>query len=292
MMITIEEALATGRGTWRSFSCPVHQDTNPSARVNIESGAWVCMTCGAKGRAEHYQPDPDLLLDAAIAGLDRIDGRQFYAESWLDQFDGGGDEPGDYWLSRFTREACAKHRMGWDYAKGRAVYPFRDDAGQVLGMVERALPGERPKYRYPSGVDASQHLFGYHRHLPAFGGRMPNVAIMVEGAPDVVAVTEIEDTLDDLGEDVTTLALGCYGKVLHPQQVVLLMRLRIELVVVAFNGDEWGRKGQHAALRELGMLGIQSAGANLPAGKDLAELPAQTRAKILTEDLTHYDTIE
>lgn len=292
MMITIEQALATGRGTWRTFSCPVHQDNNPSARVNVETGRWVCMSCGAKGLAEHYQPDPDLLLDAAMADLDRMDARQYYAESWLDQFDGGGTEPGDYWLSRFTREACAKHRLGWDYLEGRAVYPFRDDDGQVSGVVQRALPGERPKYRYPGGVDASEHLFGYHRRLEPFGGRWPNVVVLVEGAPDAVAVTEVEEDLDQASEDVTAMALGCYGKVLHPRQVVLLMRLSPALVVVAFNGDEWGRKGQHKALRELDQVGLHAEGARLPAEKDLADLPAQDRVNILTRGLTHFSTIE
>lgn len=292
MMITIEEALATGRGTWRTFSCPVHQDTNPSARVNVETGKWVCMSCGAKGLAQNYQPDPDLLLDAAIDGLDRLEGRHYYAESWLDQFDGGCGEPGDYWLSRFTREACAKHRLGWDYAEGRAVYPFRGDDGEVFGVVRRALPGERPKYRYPTGVDASEHLFGYHRRLGSFDGRWPNVAILVEGAPDAVAVTEVEDDLDLLSEDVTTLALGCYGKVLHPRQIVLLMRLNLAMVVVAFNGDEWGRKGQWKALRELDQVGLHAEGATLPPEKDLADLRAEDRVNILTQGLTHFSTIE
>jgi len=287
MMITIEEALATGRGTWRTFSCPVHQDTNPSARVNVETGKWVCMSCGAKGLAQNYQPDPDLLLDAAIDGLDRLEGRHYYAESWLDQFDGSG--PGDYWLSRFTEEACRKHRLGWDYLKNRAVYPFRGDDGEVFGVVERGLPGEKPKYRYPSGVDASQHLSGYHRRHE----RWPGTVILVEGMPDNVAVTEVEDDLDECARVFApVLTLGCYGKVLHPQQIVLLMRLEPQHVIVAFNGDEWGRKGQRAALHELDLLGVFAESANLPAGKDLGDLKAEDRVTILSRALTHFPTIE
>jgi len=39
-----------GRGTWRSTVCPFHEDTRPSLRVNVDSGAYRCMACGAKGR--------------------------------------------------------------------------------------------------------------------------------------------------------------------------------------------------------------------------------------------------
>ena len=38
-----------GRGTWRSAVCCFHKDSNPSLRVNIGTGAYRCMACGAKG---------------------------------------------------------------------------------------------------------------------------------------------------------------------------------------------------------------------------------------------------
>lgn len=39
----------TGRGAWRSALCPWHDDSRPSLRVRIETGAFRCMTCGAHG---------------------------------------------------------------------------------------------------------------------------------------------------------------------------------------------------------------------------------------------------
>lgn len=39
----------TGRGRWRSGLCPFHNDHNPSLRVNAATGAYRCMSCGAKG---------------------------------------------------------------------------------------------------------------------------------------------------------------------------------------------------------------------------------------------------
>ncbi|MER2518439.1 MAG: CHC2 zinc finger domain-containing protein [Candidatus Accumulibacter phosphatis] len=38
-----------GGGEWKSAVCPFHQDTRPSLRVRIETGAFRCMVCGAHG---------------------------------------------------------------------------------------------------------------------------------------------------------------------------------------------------------------------------------------------------
>jgi DNA primase len=40
---------AQGSGAWRSALCPFHGDHNPSLRVNVETGAFRCMACGAHG---------------------------------------------------------------------------------------------------------------------------------------------------------------------------------------------------------------------------------------------------
>lgn len=45
----IQGLVLVGRGKWRSLLCDFHADTEPSLRVNTESGGWCCMSCGAKG---------------------------------------------------------------------------------------------------------------------------------------------------------------------------------------------------------------------------------------------------
>ena len=37
-----------GRGKWRSTSCVFHGGT-ASTRVNLQSGGWICMSCGVHG---------------------------------------------------------------------------------------------------------------------------------------------------------------------------------------------------------------------------------------------------
>ena len=41
--------LVKGQGIWRSALCPFHPDHAPSLRVQIQTGAFRCMACGAKG---------------------------------------------------------------------------------------------------------------------------------------------------------------------------------------------------------------------------------------------------
>lgn len=38
-----------GGGEWVNAVCPFHQDNNPSLRIKIETGAYRCMVCGARG---------------------------------------------------------------------------------------------------------------------------------------------------------------------------------------------------------------------------------------------------
>lgn len=39
----------TGGGEWKNAVCPFHNDTRPSMRIRLETGAFRCMVCGAKG---------------------------------------------------------------------------------------------------------------------------------------------------------------------------------------------------------------------------------------------------
>lgn len=39
----------TGGGEWKSGICPFHQDSHPSLRVRLDTGAFRCMVCGAHG---------------------------------------------------------------------------------------------------------------------------------------------------------------------------------------------------------------------------------------------------
>jgi len=45
-----EEGLTfRGTGEWRSTRCPFHDDNSPSLRVRMETGGFICMSCGQRG---------------------------------------------------------------------------------------------------------------------------------------------------------------------------------------------------------------------------------------------------
>ena len=67
-----------GGGTWTTTSCTFHGGSD-SMRINLETGAWVCMSCGVKGGdvlAHHIQAHGLDFIDAAKAlGAWRDDGK-------------------------------------------------------------------------------------------------------------------------------------------------------------------------------------------------------------------------
>lgn len=263
--VTLEQALAKGYGTWRSFTCPVHPDANPSARVNIVSGKWVCMVCHARGTTAGYLPDPIRALDEAMALLDAT--TMTKSESWLDQFDSGPVHP--YWLGRFDEESCRTFRLGWDGVKGKPCYPIRDLSGRPLGVVHRSLDDDGPKYKYPKGVKTAELLFGVHEAVQT------DVVFLVEGAMDVVAVRQA-------GHD----ALGTYGARLYEGQLEEIVSLHPAFVWVAYDMDRPGEEGAKEALRALRGAGIMCQRANWhPKYKDLGEMDLTTRRSTLAKVL-------
>jgi hypothetical protein len=46
---TLQGLKLTGGGEWKDTICPFHNDTKPSLRVRVDTGAFRCMACGAHG---------------------------------------------------------------------------------------------------------------------------------------------------------------------------------------------------------------------------------------------------
>lgn len=71
-----------GRGRWRTTRCDFHNDSEPSLRVNVETGGWVCMACRAKGgdTVSHYMLLTGRDFIGAAQALGAWDDRASYAE--------------------------------------------------------------------------------------------------------------------------------------------------------------------------------------------------------------------
>ena len=219
--LTLAEALRYGRGVQRSFLCPEHGDSRPSATVNIAKGVWHCFTCHAHGtltgEARLAEPDYEsmkLWLDNKLAE------GTVYPEAWLSRWDAGEVHP--YWMDRVGEVAARRFRLGSDAEHDAVTYPLRDPAGEVLGVVRRSLGGDGPKYKYPTGVDVGRLLFNYN-------GLRREAVVLVEGALDAIALWNV-------GID----AFAIYGSRLSVAQVRLIDRIDPEFVYTAYDQDDAG----------------------------------------------------
>lgn len=259
-MITLHDALVNGHGTWRSFTCPIHDDRSPSARVNVVTGKWVCMVCHSKGKADKYEVPEQYVIDK-VRNLDRQQRTipDSMAELFIDS---------EYWLSRFSPEACREFELMFDPIKEKSLYTLRDSTDSLLGFVYRNEPGSHPKYRYPRGVSTSSLLYGLSKVNS-------DVVFIMEGAPDVVSMWEAGFS-----------SVGTYGSVLYPAQIALLGRLAPRKVVVAYDMDKAGWEGSYAALRALKDMGIPAIRAAWTEEyKDAAEMPISARRRIFARFL-------
>lgn len=253
-------ALTHGHGVERSFLCPVHGDTRPSASVNVLKGVWVCYSCGAKGTldtvlTENQQMDA---LEEMLKDRSDLIQRKTYTESWLNQFDSGPVHP--YWLSRFSSAAITQFRLGFDPAHEAVTYPLRSPSGSVLGVVRRSLTQDSgPKYQYPLGVNVSDLLFNYSTDAR-------EVVYLVEGALDAVACWE-----------AGVEAFAIYGSRFSARQLELVVRTGAFDVVCVFDQDEAGESAYRQVLEMAKGRFVHRMSWDRALGKDIDELDLMTR---------------
>lgn len=253
LIITLEDALATGRGEERPFTCPVGEHNHPTASVNITKGVWYCYSCHAKGVVDGNRVPTIGELEAM---LEPEQATRLYPQSWLELFGHGG-----YWADRFPLWLCWYMGFGEDPLTGEGTYPVHTPGGQLAGVCRRALTdGPWPKYKYPRTWSASRALFGsrgaYLRH---------EVLMLVEGAADAAA-----------GWEVGCPTYATYGSGVHAPQVELIARMRPRLILLGFDNDDAGARAKENAeqvLSHIASCAIVAWGRY----KDPAEAPVEER---------------
>jgi DNA primase len=263
--LDLESAILQGDGIERSYVCQNHPDHNASASVNVLTGLFYCYACGHKGKVDlsTVALTSQSVARMAHAAYRSLQHQPRLSESWLNLFDGDG--PGDYWLGRFSAETCRYLRLG--HGPGVATYPLRDEAGRVLGVVERDLTGEGPKYRYPARVKVSEHL------IEAWRCEAETI-LLVEGMADVAAI-------HDTGHRA---ALGTYKAMPSAAQIAVLKRYAPRRVFCAYDMDEAGDKGWQvlrSALRAY--CSVQRL--FWDTYNDVADIPLSERTEMLDEVL-------
>jgi len=264
--------------------CPVHGGDNPTAfHVNVEKNVWYCHTgCGRGGS----------VVDLAMALLKTdVGGAAGYLREHLvgcaprsvgEQEEGeaarSGVEPGPlgfelgldwkhpYLGARGLRAETAEE-FGVGYCSqglfsGCVAIALRGADGSVVGYLGRELAGEGPKYRFPRGFGAGQHLYNLWRQ------ESRAAVIVVEGPFDVMRLSQAGH-----GNCV-----GVLGSGVSPWQVGRLKEFN--RVVLMFDGDAAGRAGSAECAAKLRASGDGSGAlerpevieVTLPEGTDPASL--------------------
>ena len=124
---------------------------------------------------------------------------------------------------------------------GRLAIPLHNREGQLIGYCGRHVgddvPADIPKYILPKGFRKELEVFNLHRYLAAPPPQ--RFAVLCESFFSVIRHAEHLQMLSVLGRSIA------------PEQVSLLREAGITRILVAFDGDEPGRKGARSVAAEL-----------------------------------------
>ncbi|MCD8193774.1 MAG: CHC2 zinc finger domain-containing protein [Tannerellaceae bacterium] len=235
--------------------CPFHPDRHPSLTVDMARQSFVCYACGARGDVVAFVQQIERCSFAEA--IEKLGGHRKEATPQKAMHTGQPPKAAmaipDHsrmleLLHPYLTPEPALTRMylefevgkapqvlpsGWDYLKGRLVFPLRDAAGRLVGFAGRCLTaGNQPKYLNTSaaqGYNRNTMLYGLYRAKEAIAhsGR----AYITEGYKDCIAMHAAGFT--------NTVAV-C-GTELSALQAELLSGYATEVVLLT-DGDEAGQR--------------------------------------------------
>lgn len=218
--------------------CPFHGDKNPSFRFNMNSGLWICYSCGLTGNIESFYSrlnehyiEPTLtqdILDEKINSLQfeaaKIEKKiQYIPEASLKRF--RHYHNAWYEKRRFSEDTIDEWDLGYDPLSKRLVIPARNLGGRLIGHIYRRLDDGRPKYMYPKGFPRKSEMFGSWRKLP------DQPVCLVEGSLDAINVWQ-----------ANIPALAIYGSYFSQEHHELLHTLGVTSLVLFYDNDIAGKK--------------------------------------------------
>jgi len=159
-----------------------------------------------------------------------------------------------------------------DKFRDRLMFPILDGAGLVVGFGGRVIRNgdRRPKYLNSAETPLfhkGKMLYGYHTAKNAVSADSP--PMLVEGYLDVI-----------YAQSAGLPAVAAMGTALTDTQADLLARFRLP-VLLAYDGDEAGRKATLRAASLLLARAVEVRIVPLPAGKDPADLVEQGNSEQL-----------
>jgi DNA primase len=133
--------------------CPLHEDRRPSLSVNLESGVWVCFSCGERGKTgklarvfeKHYDSSEVALRSVRGIGEEISEEESDFAELAKSLYQRAQKEKPQaiisYISSKGLSPAVFNHfQMGWDGS--RIALPYWD-GDKCVGIKYRNLFGQK-----------------------------------------------------------------------------------------------------------------------------------------------------
>ena len=224
--------------------CPFHDDKNPSASVNLDTGVWYCFAgCGGGSLFDLYE---------------RIRRDGDFVPVQPDRYDAEKTPILRSWSERGITPRMI-HRWGieWDDDVKAMRFPVYGLKGEVLWSIWRAPEGVMPKYRYQRGAKKSMVLYGLWR-LPS---ELTHV-VLVEGPLDALWVQE-----------AGWPGVAVLGSRMSREQLGLLMERKVGRVIICSDNDEAGDKLASEAIRDLRRSGLWVLRVQIPKRyKDIQEV--------------------
>lgn len=224
--------------------CPVHhkvkgrESTRYSWSINVDTGLWLCFTCGARGNlfqlvSELTDNPGDLwsvqstLIQNGLRRLNRDEAayEQDVRED-IDWISYGKFAPlpeAILELRQITAEAAKRFGVRWDTENKAIVLPIVSPLGELKGWQLKKTGWYA---NVPTGVHKGSTLFGIER---AFAP----VALLLESPLDVVRFHTVYT-----GTDIS--AVAGFGANLSSDQQVLL-ESRFDQLIVALDNDKAGK---------------------------------------------------
>lgn len=218
-------------------------DRNPSFFCNVDTGVFLCFSCGWKG--------PFVLLVSEVLGVSweeavswvrkrggiervhQILGRGKYREEEFPVREPPVITEADLALfvvppqeerrkRGISMPSCLRYGILWDPARDMWIFPIRRPDGRLVGWQEK---NERHFKNHPRSVKKAETLFGYHV-LPLGG-----TAVLLESPADCARLQSVG----------ITGAVSSYGSEVSDAQMQLLFD-RCNHIVIAMDNDEAGWK--------------------------------------------------
>jgi DNA primase len=244
---------------------PEHEDTNPSMRIDKNSGAFHCFSCGYKGNVfTKFNKHRNVAFNRSVTKLLESIREVKEASS------AGLELPPDaFFVSKEFRGVSVKtlEKFGaftTGTIEGRIVFPLVDMSGRIQHFHARRMHGDaKPKYlTYPRHKQIELY--------PVIGALTPinNSIVLVEGYIDALYLHSA-----GLENAVSTFGTNTVSEENVEERLMPYMLAGIDTVYIMFDGDTAGRSAQKR-LKDIIALhtDLEVETINLPEGQDPASL--------------------